>query len=111
MVKTEDFLAYLVDRRLVRLDEQFALHSSHFRHAKQELCRHFLSIKPDGREFREKLGSPEICPAFVETFDRLKWTRRLGEERVLWRPIPLTVRMVKAMDEEVRLLSLTTSGG
>ncbi|HHX74388.1 MAG TPA: selenocysteine-specific translation elongation factor [Firmicutes bacterium] len=91
VVKTEDFLAYLVQTGvLVRLDEQFALHSSHFRHAKQELCRHFLSHKTlAAGEFREKLGSTRkfVLP-LLETFDRLKWTRRLGEERVLWRLDP-----------------------
>ncbi|NLM46207.1 MAG: selenocysteine-specific translation elongation factor [Firmicutes bacterium] len=89
--KTEELLAYLVHQGvLVRLDEQFALHSSHFRHAKQELCRHFLSHKTlAAGEFREKLGSTRkfVLP-LLETFDRLKWTRRLGEERVLWRLDP-----------------------
>jgi len=87
----ESFFAYLVQKgTLIRLDEQFYLHSKHFRQAKRELCKHFRENKTlSAGEFREKLGSTRkfILP-LLQTFDRLKWTRRLGSDRVLWRLDP-----------------------
>lgn len=86
--ETLELIAYLVHTKvLVRLDEQFALHMTHFQQAKKELCRHFKEHKTlAAGEFREKLGSTRkfVLP-LLETFDRLKWTRRMGSDRVLWR--------------------------
>ena len=84
----EKYLAYLSwQGEIVRLDDQLAFHSQHFNQAKEILCQHFREHKTlIPGEFREKLGSTRkfILP-LLETFDRLKWTRRLGDQRVLWR--------------------------
>lgn len=84
----EKLVGYLVWRDvLVRLDDQLALHREYFERAREELVRHFRENKTlAAGEFREKLGSTRkyVLP-LLETFDRLKWTRRLGEERVPWR--------------------------
>jgi len=86
--QTQELLAYLIHTKvLVRLDAQFALHMTHFNRAKKELCLHFREHKTlAAGEFREKLGSTRkfVLP-LLETFDRLKWTRRMGSDRVLWR--------------------------
>ncbi|NLZ39256.1 MAG: selenocysteine-specific translation elongation factor, partial [Firmicutes bacterium] len=82
------FVDYLARQgELVRLDEQLAFHRDYFQKAKDELCRHFQQQQTlTAGEFREKLGSTRkyIIP-LLETFDRLKWTRRSGDHRVAWR--------------------------
>jgi len=82
------YLAYLVwQGELVRLDSQLALHHLFFRQAKEELLSHFQTKQTlAAGEFRLKLGSSRkfVLP-LLETFDRLKWTRRQGDERVPWR--------------------------
>jgi selenocysteine-specific elongation factor len=86
--QVERYLTYLAWQGVVvRLDGQLALHTDYFEQAKEELCRHFQSNKTlAAGEFREKLGSTRkfVLP-LLETFDRFKWTRRLGDERVAWR--------------------------
>jgi selenocysteine-specific elongation factor len=86
--QAETLAAYLAwSGILVRLDEQLALHTAHFQRAKQILCDHFQEEKTlTAAVFRDKLGTTRkfVLP-LLETFDRLKWTRRLGDERVPWR--------------------------
>lgn len=86
--QAETLAAYLAwSGTLVRLDEQLALHTEHFGRAKQILCHHFQEEKTlTAAVFRDKLGTTRkfVLP-LLETFDRLKWTRRLGDERVPWR--------------------------
>jgi selenocysteine-specific elongation factor len=84
----ESLLSYLARRgEVVRLDDQLALHHEHFARAKELLCEHFRSSKTlAAGEFRDKLGtSRKFVLPLLETFDRMKWTRRLGDERVVWR--------------------------
>lgn len=84
----ESYLAYLVwQGELVRLNSQLALHRQYFRQAKEELVRHFRHRQTlTAAQFREKLGSSrKFVVPLLETFDRLKWTRRQGDERVPWR--------------------------
>lgn len=86
--QAERLLSYLAWKGvLVRLDEQLALHAAYFARARSELCRHFREKKTlAAGEYKERLGSTRkfVLP-LLETFDRLKWTRRLGDERVPWR--------------------------
>jgi selenocysteine-specific elongation factor len=84
----ESLLSYLARRgEVVRLDDQLALHHEHFSRAKELLCEHFRSNKSlAAGEFRDKLGtSRKFVLPLLETFDRMKWTRRMGDERVPWR--------------------------
>ena len=84
----EIYLDYLVwQGTLVRLDDQLAMHMDHFTRAKGELCRHFREKKTlAAGEFRERLGTTrKFVVPLLENFDRLKWTRRMGDERVPWR--------------------------
>ncbi|MCW3489470.1 selenocysteine-specific translation elongation factor [Dethiobacter alkaliphilus] len=86
--KLEKYLEYLAwQGTLVRLDDQLAMHADHFARAKAELCRHFKEKKTlAAGEFRERLGSTrKFVVPLLENFDRLKWTRRMGDERVPWR--------------------------
>ncbi|MBT9140875.1 MAG: Selenocysteine-specific elongation factor [Dehalococcoidia bacterium] len=82
------YVAYLIwQGELVRLDNQLALHQLFFRQAKEELLSHFQTKQTlAASEFRVRLGSSRkfVLP-LLETFDRLKWTRRQGDERVPWR--------------------------
>lgn len=86
--RAEAYLNYLaMQETLVRLDDQVAFHKIHFDHAKKMLCRHFRENKTlTAAEFRDKLKTTRkfVLP-LLETFDRLKWTRRQGDERILWR--------------------------
>jgi selenocysteine-specific elongation factor len=86
--QVDRLLAYLSwQGEIVRVDEQLAFHKEHFQRAKEILCRHFREQKTLGAgEFKEKLGSTRkfVLP-LLETFDRLKWTRRMGDDRVPWR--------------------------
>jgi len=88
MEQLGSYLAYLISQgELVRLDSQLALHQQFFRQAKEALLCHFQTKETlAAGEFREKLGSSRkfVLP-LLETFDRLKWTRRQGDERVPWR--------------------------
>ena len=83
-----NYVAYLISQgELVRLDNQLALHQQFFKQAKEELLCHFQTKETlAASEFRMKLGSSRkfVLP-LLETFDRLKWTRRQGDERVPWR--------------------------
>jgi selenocysteine-specific elongation factor len=86
--ETDAYLDYLSwNHSLVRLDEQLALHRDYFEKAREELRRHFREHKTlAAGEFREKLGTTrKFAVPLLETFDRLKWTRRNGDERVAWR--------------------------
>lgn len=86
--QAENFLAYLVWKgQLVRLDGQLVFHQEFFQKAKEELIGHFRAHKTlTASEFREKLGTTrKFAVPLLETFDRLKWTRRTGDERVPWR--------------------------
>ena len=86
--EVDSFVDYLSrQKELVRVDEQLAFHHDYFQRAKAELCQHFREKQTlTAGEFREKLGSTRkyIIP-LLETFDRLKWTRRSGDQRVAWR--------------------------
>jgi len=84
----EMLVAYLSWRgEVVRLDDQLAIHRDHFRQAGELLREHFRAHKAlQAAEFRDRLGtSRKFVLPLLETFDRLKWTRRLGDERVPWR--------------------------
>jgi selenocysteine-specific elongation factor len=86
--QTDILLSYLNWKKtLVRLDHQLFLHHEYFQKAKEELCGHFRQNKTlAAGEFREKLGTTrKFAVPLLETFDRLKWTRRNGDERVVWR--------------------------
>jgi selenocysteine-specific elongation factor len=87
-VLLESLISYLLwSGQLVRLDDQLALHSTFFRQARQHLCAHFREHKTlTAGEFRDRLGtSRKFILPLLERFDHLKWTRRLGDERVPWR--------------------------
>ncbi len=97
----ESLLAYLARRgEVVRLDDQLALHHEFFARARELLCEHFRSSKTlAAGEFRDKLGtSRKFVLPLLETFDRMKWTRRLGDERVVWRLDPQDCGEVKSVD-------------
>lgn len=83
-----NYVAYLISQgELVRLDNNLVLHKQFFKQAKEELLCHFQTNETlAASEFRMKLGSSRkfVLP-LLETFDRLKWTRRQGDERVPWR--------------------------
>jgi len=84
----ESLLNYLLwSGKLVSLDDQLALHHDFFVQASQLLCEHFRKARTlSAAEFRDKLGtSRKFVLPLLETFDRLKMTRRLGDERVAWR--------------------------
>jgi selenocysteine-specific elongation factor len=84
----ESLTGYLArNGELVRLDDQLLLHREHFAKARRLLVSHFQDKKTlAAAEFRDLLGtSRKFVLPLLETFDRLKWTRRLGDERVPWR--------------------------
>ncbi len=84
----EMLVAYLSWRgEVVRLDDQLAIHRDHFHQAGELLREHFKVHKTlQAGEFRDRLGtSRKFVLPLLETFDRMKWTRRLGDERVPWR--------------------------
>jgi selenocysteine-specific elongation factor len=84
----ESLFDYLAGKgRLVRLDEQLALHRDSFVRAQELLREHFSSNQTlSAAEFRDKLGtSRKFVLPLLEKFDHLKMTRRQGAERVPWR--------------------------
>jgi len=76
--------------RLVRLDDQLALHQDYFVRARELLREHFRANKTlSAAEFRDLLGtSRKFVLPLLEKFDHLKLTRRQGMERVPWRIDP-----------------------
>ncbi len=86
--QAEALAAYLAWKGvIVRLDEQLAFHQEHFNRAKEMLCYHFQKEKSlSPAAFRDMMGTTrKFVMPLLETFDRLKWTRRMGDERVPWR--------------------------
>jgi selenocysteine-specific elongation factor len=85
---SESYFNYLaLESKLVRLNQESSLGAENYRLALQEL-RRILAEQEDGftlAQFRDRLGSNrKLTQALLEHFDSLKYTRRVGDQRVAW---------------------------
>ncbi|MBT9173405.1 MAG: Selenocysteine-specific elongation factor [Syntrophomonadaceae bacterium] len=99
----ESLVNYLaLQGRLVRLDDELALHHDFFVRARELLCDHFQKNRTlSAADFRTKLGtSRKFVLPLLEKFDHLKMTRRQGLERVPWRLGPDFCAEVQRNDGE-----------
>ncbi len=86
-VDCEPYFTYLVlEKSLVRLNQESYLHAESFRQAEELLVQIFQQQKSFTlAQFRDQLGSNrKMTQALLEYFDSCKYTRRAAEERVAW---------------------------
>ncbi len=86
-VDCEPYFTFLVlEKSLVRLNQESYLHAENFRQAEELLVQIFQQQKSFTlAQFRDQLGSNrKMTQALLEYFDSCKYTRRAGEERVAW---------------------------
>ncbi|MCK4623017.1 MAG: selenocysteine-specific translation elongation factor [Desulfuromonadales bacterium] len=86
-VDCEPYFTFLVlEKSLVRLNQESYLHAENFRQAEELLVQIFRQQKSFTlAQFRDQLGSNrKMTQALLECFDSCKYTRRAGEERVAW---------------------------
>lgn len=84
----ELYFSYLVeDETLKKLNQESYLHTESYLRAEQLLTELFAEQPTlTLAQFRDRLGSGrKLTQALLEFFDRCKYTRRTGEERVPWR--------------------------
>jgi selenocysteine-specific elongation factor len=86
--ESEAYFNYLaLEGKLVRLNQESSLSNESYGLALHEL-RQILSESKDGfalAAFRDRLGSSRrLIQALLEHFDSLKYTRRVGDKRVVW---------------------------
>lgn len=87
----EVLLAYLfAEGRLVKLNEESFLHAEAYARALELLRKHFAAQQTlTLAQFRDLLGSArKQVQALLEHYDGLKYTRRVGDERVAWKLPP-----------------------
>jgi selenocysteine-specific elongation factor len=85
---SESYFNYLaLEAKLVRLNQESSLGAASYRQALQELHA-ILTGQEEGftlAQFRDRLGSNrKLTQALLEYFDSLKYTRRVGDQRVAW---------------------------
>ena len=81
------FTFLFADGRLVKLTEETYLHAETYQKAVQLLRDHFAQNETlTLAQFRDLFGSArKQVQALLEHFDSLKYTRRVGDERVAWK--------------------------
>ncbi len=82
----EDYYIYLVNSGpLVKISEELYFHRDAYENAIELLRRHFAAAETlTLAQFRDLTGSSrKIVQPLLEHFDRLKFTRRIGDHRVL----------------------------
>lgn len=86
-IDAELYFSYLVqEKSLKRLNQESYLHSDSYREALTKLIELFQQQETlTLAQYRDQLGSGrKLTQALLEMFDSCKYTRRVGEQRVVW---------------------------